>query len=328
MSTRRAFVSAAASVVGLPLYSLAQRAHASDYPSRPIRMVVPYAAGGSADVLGRVLAQAMGKTLQQAVVVDLKPGFGGNLGAELVAKSAPGDGYTILFASVSLSTAVSFTKLNFDPRKDLIPLAGVATLPSILLVGAQSPYKTLPELIKAAKEGKALNFASAGATTGSHLFGELLNAEAGIKAQHVPYRGSGAAYPDLVAGRISMMFDVAGSAMPQVGGGTVRPVAITSSTRAKSLPDVPTLGELGYKGFDVGTWFGFFAPLGTPPEALAKLEAAALQAVKTPDVATRLEAVMAEPIPGPGREFGRWYQADVERWAVLAKERKIATTGN
>ncbi|GAP34313.1 tripartite tricarboxylate transporter substrate binding protein [Piscinibacter sakaiensis] len=322
MATRRTFLGTAASLATVPLLPVAAQA-ASDYPSKPIRMVVPYAGGGSADVLGRVLAEAMSRSLRQSVVVDLKPGAGGNLGAELVAKSAPGDGYSLLFASVSLSTAVSFTKLSFDPRKDLVPVAGVGTLPSLLLVGARSPYQSVADIVKAAGRGQPIDFASAGYTTGSHLFGELLKMEAGIEANHVPYRGSGAAYPDLLAGRIAMMFDVAGSAVPQVQAGTVRALAITSSRRSKSLPDVPTLAELGYKGFDVGTWFGFFVPAGTPAEATTRLEAAVLQSLSAPEVVTRLASVMADPIPGPGRDFGRWYLEDVERWAKLARERKI-----
>lgn len=323
---RRAFIAGAASLLTLPLAGIELAYAASEYPDRPIRLIVPYASGGSADVLGRVLAEAMGRTLPKPVIVDLRPGAGGNLGAELVAKSAPGDGYTMLFASLSLSTSPSFAKINFDPVKDLIPVAGVATLPSLLLVSSKSPYASLADVIKDGKDGHPISFASAGIATGSHLFGELLKSESGVPMTHVPYRGSGAAYADLIGGRISMMFDVMGSSLPQVNGGMVRAIAITSSQRSKALPDVPTLAELGYPGFDVGTWFGFFAPVGTPPEALSRFEAAALAALKTPEVAARLASVMAEPIPGPGAEFKRWYQADVQRWAELAKTGKIVVS--
>jgi tripartite-type tricarboxylate transporter receptor subunit TctC len=323
MGTRRAFLGRASAFCALPLAATAPFASASDFPNKPIRFVVPYAGGGSADVLGRSISQAMTKVLGQSVFVDLKPGAGGNLGAEMVAKSTPGDGYTVLFASVSLSTSVSFTKLNFDPRTDLIPVAGVATLPSLLLVSSQSPHRSVADLIKASKAGEKLSFGSAGLTTGSHLFGELLRARAEIDMVHVPFRGSGAAYPDLIAGRITTMFDVMGSAMGQVNGGLVRAIAVTSSQRSKILPDVPTLTELGYPGFDIGTWFGMFVPLGTPPEAQAKLESAILQSLKSPEVSERLASVLAEPIPGPGAEFKKWYLGDVERWAKLAKERQF-----
>lgn len=322
MTTRRTFIHAAVAAGAL---ASSTRAFAS-YPDKPIRLVVPYAAGGSADVIGRSLSLALAANLNQTVYVDLRPGAGGNLGAETVVRAAPGDGYTVLLASVSLSTAVSFTKLNFDPRKDLVPVAGIATLPSLLLVSSKSPYHSVTDLVKASKAGEQLSFGSAGPTTGSHLFGELLKASAGIDMVHVPFRGSGAAYPDLISGRISTMFDVMGSAMGQVSGGLVRPLAITSSRRSKVLPDVPTLAELGYAGFDVGTWFGVFVPVGTPADARSRLESAVLSAIKTPEMSERLASVLADPIPGPGAEFGKWYLADVERWAKLARERQIVVS--
>lgn len=326
MTARRRFLIRSMALATLPAAPRLALAQGSAFPNKPVRMIVPYAGGGSADVLGRAIAQAMGKALGQSVIVELRPGAGGNLGAEMVARSTPGDGYTLLFASVSLSTSVSFSKLNFDPRTDLVPVAGVGTLPSLLLVSSKSPIKSVADLVAAAKAGEKLSFASAGNTTGSHLFGELLKARAGIDIVHVPYRGSGAAYPDLVAGRIATMFDVMGSALGQVNGGLVRPIAITSARRSKALPDVPTLAELGYPGFDIGTWFGAFVPTGTPPDARARLEAAVLEAIKTPEVSERLAMVMAEPIPGPGAEFGAWYLGDVERWARLAKERRIVVS--
>jgi tripartite-type tricarboxylate transporter receptor subunit TctC len=298
----------------------APHAVAEDFPSKPIHLIVPYAAGGSAEVLGRTLATAMGPLLGQTVLVDLRPGAGGNLGAELVARSTPGDGYTVLLASVSLSTGASFAHLGFDPRTDLVAVAGIATLPSLLLVASTSPYKSLVELIAAAKAGQKLSFGSAGTLTGSHLFGEMLKTQAGIEMVHIPYRGSGAAYPDLIGGRVTMMFDVMGSAIGQVNGGLVRPLAITSARRAQALPDVPTLQELGYAGFDIGTWFGMFVPVGTPADARLKLERATLAALKTPAMAARLASVMADPIPGPGTEFGKWFANDVERWSRLAED--------
>jgi tripartite-type tricarboxylate transporter receptor subunit TctC len=320
LAARRFFIRALAAFAALLAALAATSAWSEDFPTKSVRLVVPYAAGGSADVLGRTIADAMGPFLGQSVFVDLRPGAGGNLGAELVARSTPGDGYTVLFASVSLATSVSFAHLTFDPRTDLVPVAGVATLPSLLLVSSTSPYKSLADLIAASKAGHKLSFGSAGAFTGSHLFGEMLKAQAGIDMVHVPYRGSGAAYPDLISGRVTTMFDVMGSAMGQVNGGLVRPIAITSLRRSKALPDVPTLAELGYTGFDIGTWFGMFVPVGTPPDVRAKLERAILSALKTPEVAMRLTSVLAEPIPGPGADFGKWYLNDVDRWARLAQD--------
>ena len=294
---------------------------AQNYPNKPIRFVVPYAAGGSAEVLGRPISISMSKILGQSVYLDLKPGAGGNIGAELVAKSAP-DGYTVLFASLSLSTSVSFAKLNFDPRLELKPIAGVATLPSLLLVSNKSNIKTFKDLINEAQKGN-VSFGSAGPTTGSHLFGELVKSQSKTNMVHIPYKGSGAAYPDLISGRVTYMFDVMGSAIGQVKAGQVRALAITSTKRSSALPDVPTLSELGYPGFDVGTWFGVFVPTGTPTAIQQKLEEAVLASLNTPEVIAQLSSVMAEAIPHNSVDFGRWYLEDTERWAKLAKEGTI-----
>jgi tripartite-type tricarboxylate transporter receptor subunit TctC len=300
------------------IFFLSSELSAQNFPNKPIRMVVPFAAGGSADILSRPISIAMGQALGQTVFTELKPGAGGNIGAEFVAKSAP-DGYTLLFASLSLSTSVSFTKLNFDPRSDLKPIAGIATLPSLLLVSGKSNIKNFDDLINEAKKSN-VNFASAGPTTGSHLFGELIKSRSKTDMVHVPYKGSGAAYPDLIAGRITFMFDVMGSALPQVKSGQVRAIAVTSTKRSSALPDVPTLNELGYPGFDVGTWFGIFAPSAIPAPIQNRLEEAVLTALNTPEVINQLASVLAEPIPRKGADFGRWYLEDTEKWAKLAKE--------
>ena len=300
------------------IFLLSFELRAQNFPNKPIKMVVPYAAGGSADVLARPISIAMGNALGQTVFTELKPGAGGNIGAEFVAKSAP-DGYTLLFASLSLSTSVSFAKLNFDPRSDLKPIAGIATLPSLLLVSGKSNIKNFDDLIIEAKKSN-VNFGSAGPTTGSHLFGELIKSRSKTNMAHIPYKGSGAAYPDLIAGRVTFMFDVMGSALPQVNAGQVRAIAVTSTKRSTALPDVPTLNELGYPGFDVGTWFGIFVPSATPTPIQNKLEEAVLAALNTPEVINQLSSVMAEPVPRKGADFSRWYIEDTEKWAKLAKE--------
>jgi tripartite-type tricarboxylate transporter receptor subunit TctC len=300
------------------IFLLSFELRAQNFPNKPIKMVVPYAAGGSADVLARPISIAMGNALGQTVFTELKPGAGGNIGAEYVAKSTP-DGYTLLFASLSLSTSVSFAKLNFDPRSDLKPIAGIATLPSLLLVSGKSNIKNFDDLIIEAKKSN-VNFASAGPTTGSHLFGELIKSRSKTNMAHIPYKGSGAAYPDLIAGRITFMFDVMGSALPQVNAGQVRAIAVTSTKRSSALPDVPTLNELGYPGFDVGTWFGIFVPSATPTPIQNKLEEVVLTALNTPEVMSQLSSVMAEPVPRKGADFSRWYIEDTEKWAKLAKE--------
>ena len=304
--------------VMVSIFLLSSNLSAQNYPNKPIKMVVPYAAGGSADILSRPISNAMGQALGQTVFTELRPGAGGNIGAEFVAKSAP-DGYTLLFASLSLSTSVSFAKLNFDPRSDLKAIAGIATLPSVLLVSGKSNIKNFDDLINEAKKSN-VNFASAGPTTGSHLFGELIKSRSKTDMAHIPYKGSGAAYPDLIAGRITFMFDVMGSALPQVKSGQVRAIAVTATKRSSALPDVPTLNELGYPGFDVGTWFGIFAPSAIPAAIQNRLEGAVLAALNTPEVINQLASVMAEPVPRKGADFGRWYIEDTEKWAKLAKE--------
>src|SRR5689334_8174366 len=227
---------------------------AQNFPSRPIVMVIPYAAGGSADVVGRLVANEMSKTLGQNVILELKPGAGGNIGAELVAKTAKPDGYTILLGSLSLSSNPSLMKLNFDPRKDLVAVAGIATLPNLMVTSAGGSIRTFKDAIAAARQKPGeLTFGSSGPGTSSHLSGELLKAAAGIDMTHVPYKGSGAVYPDLMAGRVNFLFDLAGSAMGFIQGGKVRALATTAPRRSPALPDVPTIAET-FPGFEFGAY--------------------------------------------------------------------------
>jgi tripartite-type tricarboxylate transporter receptor subunit TctC len=309
---------------GLALALAALPAWPQSYPAKPVTMIVPYAPGGTGEVLGRQLAQKMGEALGQNVIVELRPGAGGNIGAEYVAKVARADGYTILFGSQSLSTSVSLMKIAYDPRRDLVPVAGVAAIPNLLIVSAESPHRSVADLVSAARRDPgALTYGSSGNATGSHLAGALLGTVANVSLTHVPYKGSGQVYPDLIGQRVTMLFDVMGSALGHVKGGTVRPLGITSARRSSALPEVPTLAEQGFPGYQFATWFGFFAPAATPAEAVAKLEQATARALQTEDLKRRMEQVAAEPIPVPGPEFGKYYLADVERWARLVREGRI-----
>lgn len=294
------------------------------FPTRALTLVVPFAAGGTSDVLGRVIADRMKDTLGQNVIVELKPGAGGNIGGEYVARSRP-DGYTMLYAGISLSTNVSLMKLSFDPRRDLVPVGGVAAIPHIVGTSAEGPYRTLADLVSQARQqpGK-LTYASSGPGTGSHLAGELLGADFGLAMTHVPYKGAGAAYPDLVAGRISVLIDLYDSAMVHVKGGRVRPLAVTSTRRTPSLPDVPTLAESGFPGYEFVTWQGLFVPAGTPADAVKRLEGALDAALRSPEVQTRLQQAGSVELPRGAGDFGRFYQADVERWARLVRSGKLA----
>ena len=298
-------------------------AWAQGFPTRPVTMIVPYAAGGSADVVGRLIGAEMGKTLGENVVIELRPGAGGNIGAEMVARSARADGYTILLGSLSLSSNPSLMKLKFDPRKDLMAVAGLATLPNLMVTSVSSPYKTFKDAIAAARENPGkLTYGSSGPGTSSHLTGELLNAMAGIELLHVPYKGSGAVYPDLMARRIDFLFDLAGSASGHVQSGKTRALATTAPRRSAALPDVPTIAET-FPGFEFGAYLALFAPAGTPKEAIARLEEAAAKALQAPLVKERLAQMAAEPVPVSASGFQKFFDNDVERFARLVREGKI-----
>jgi tripartite-type tricarboxylate transporter receptor subunit TctC len=310
---------------GLGILGAWSSAFSQAYPARPVVMIVPYAPGGTGEVLARLLAQKMSEKLGQNVVVELRPGAGGNIGAEYVAKTARADGYTFLLAASSLATSVSLMKLPFDPRKDLVPVAGLAAIPNLLVVSAEGPHRSVADLVDAGKRDRnALTYGSSGNGTGSHLAGELFRTFAGVPMTHVPYKGSGAVYPDLIAGRVTMLFDVMGSAIGQVKGGRVRPLAITSSRRSPALPEVPTVAEQGYRGYEFVTWFGFFAPAAAPAQAVAALEQATIAALQSDTVKERMAQLAAEPVPARAAEFGKYFLADVESWAKLVREGKVA----
>ena len=297
---------------------------AQAYPAQRITLVVPFAPGGTSDVLGRVIADKMKDTLGQNVMVELKPGAGGNIGAEYVARSRP-DGYTVLYAGISLSTNVSLMKLGFDPRHDLVPVGGVAGIPHIVGTSAEGPFKTLKDLVgQARQQPGSVTYGSSGPGTGSHLAGELLGADFGLGMTHIPYKGAGAAYPDLIAGRISILIDLFDSAAANVRNGRVRALAVTSAQRSPSLPDVPTLAESGFPGYEFLTWQGLFVPAGTPPEAIQKLAAALDAALKSPEVRARLQQAGSVELPRGTQAFGRYFEADVARWARLVKNGTLA----
>jgi tripartite-type tricarboxylate transporter receptor subunit TctC len=311
-------------LVALLLAACASGAFAQAYPTRPITLIVPYAAGGSADVVARPVAAEMGKVLGENVVVELRPGAGGNIGAEHVARSARPDGYTILMASLSLATNVSLMKLSFDPRKDLTAIGGITTFPNVLLVSSQDPARTLRDIVaRARQEPATLTYGSSGPGTSSHLAGELLGAAAHIQLVHVPYKGSGAVYPDLIARRVTMLFDLAGSASGHIKGGQVKPLAMTGERRAQALPEVPTFIESGFPGFEFGAWLGLFAPSETPKDALARLEDAMLKSIQTPEMKNRLAQLGGEPIPARAAEFWKFFNEDVARYERLVREGKV-----
>ncbi|HEX9462990.1 MAG TPA: tripartite tricarboxylate transporter substrate binding protein [Alphaproteobacteria bacterium] len=297
-------------------------AHAQVYPSHPIKFVVPYPAGGAADILARVVGQKLSEQLGQPVVIDNRPGAGTAIGSDLVAK-APPDGYTILMGTVSshaINPALN-TNVGYDPVKDFAPIAPVASLPFILDVHPAVPARSVAELIALAKAqpGK-LNFASAGNGTSNHLAGELFKSMAGIDIVHVPYRGSAPALSDVIAGQVTMMFDLTITSLPQIEARQVRALAITTPKRSALAPDLPTVAESGLPGYAVDAWFGVFAPAGTPPPVVKRLNTETVAALKLPDVRERLASQGAEPLTGTSEEFAAYVRSEAAKWAKLVHD--------
>lgn len=303
---------------------LSVQAWAQGFPSKALSIVVPFSPGGPAEAIARIVAEPMQGFLGQKIIIEHKPGAGGNIGGQYVAKQSRPDGYTVFFGSTSLASSVSLMKLAYDPRKDLVPVAGVGILPNLVIVGPSFPHKTLAELVAAAKSKPgSLTFGSSGPGTGSHLAGELFKAVAGIDLVHVPYKGSAAVLADLIAGRIDLLFELQSSAMGRVKVGQVRALGTTAARRGAALPDVPTVAESGYPGFETGAWTGFFVPAGTPSDVVAKLEDATLRALRTDYVKQKFEEASVLPIPESATAFGQYFEADIEKWARLVREGRL-----
>lgn len=298
--------------------------HADTYPSKTITMVVPYASGGSAEVMGRVLAQQLGQELGQPVVLDIRAGAGTMIGSQYVAKMSKPDGYTLLLGANPLAINVALLKLPFSPLTDLAPVGAVLGFPSVVVTSAEGPFKDIKAVINASKT-EQITYGSSGQGTVSHMAGELFQALTDAPMTHVPYKGSGAVYPDLIAGRISVLFDVSASAVGFVHGGKVRALAVTSKVRSKALPDVPTLMELGVKDYEAMSWFGLFAPAGTPPEVVLKVNAALNKVVADPGFLARIDEWGGSPLTDlkTPEDLGRLQKEDTKRWVDLVSSGKV-----
>jgi len=299
--------------------ALALPAMAQDFPNRPVTMLVPYAAGGPGDLIARVIHMEMAQRMGQAVVIELKPGAGGNIGAEIVAKNVKPDGYTVLKASTSLaSNPVLQKKFPFDHQTDLIPVAGINIVPMSVVVSPAVPVKTLADFVDWAKKKQGgVTYGSAGPGTTSHLAGALFGAIAGIEVLHVPFKGVAPAQAALLGGQLEGMFDFVSSMAPQVRAGKLRALAVASRERLPSLPDVPTSAEAGYPAYDVAGWFGLFAPKGTPREIVMKWNDATNFALDHPDVKKRFADRGEIALRGSPEDFGKFYRGEVERWRKL-----------
>jgi len=300
-------------------------ASAGDFPNRPIRIVVPFSAGGATDVIARVVGQKVSEQLGQPVVIDNKAGANGNIGAVAVARAAP-DGYTLLMATSSHAiNATLYRKLDYKLTSDFAALSNLASVPLLLVVHPSVPAKSPAELASYAKaEGGKVNFASGGTGTAAHLAGEQFNTLAGVRMMHVPYKGGALAQNDLVGGQVQAMFANLPEALPQVQAGRLRPLAVTGGTRRANLPDVPTFAEAGYPKLDARSWFGLFAPAATPAPVAAKLSSAIAKAVADPAVQARLKELGADPVGDSQEAFQKFVGQEVARWGALV-ERSGAT---
>jgi len=300
---------------------IATVASAQGYPTRTIRLVVPFPAGGTTDILAREVAQKLTEVLGQAVVVDNRPGAAGNIGSDLVAKSAP-DGYTLLMGTVG-THAINpslYSKMPYDHVKDFAPVVLVAGVPNVLVVNPALPVNSVSDLIKLAKDKPGqLNFASSGSGTSIHLSGELFKTMAGVDMTHVPYKGSSPALTDLIGGQVQIMFDNLPSALPQIKGGRLRAIAVTSLKRAPVLPDIPTINESGLPGFEASSWFGVLAPAGTPAAVVARINTEVNKWLQSADAREKLLGQGAEAAGGSPERFANHIRAESEKWAKVVK---------
>ena len=302
------------------LAGLSTNAIAQEYPTRPITMIVPYAAGGPADQISRVIQHEMSQRLGQNVVIELKPGAGGNIGAEQVAKTSKPDGYTILNTATSLASNPILQKnFPFDPLTDLVAVAGINVIPMSVAVHPSVPVKDLREFIAWAKKkdkGHGVTFGSAGPGTTTHLSGVLFADVAGIEITHVPYKGTAPAQVALLGGQLEAIFDFASTIAPHIKAGKVRGLAVAGPVRVSSLPDVPTAIEQGVN-YDFAGWFGIFVPRGTPPAIVAKLNDAVNYALNHPDVKRRIFDRGEIGTPGTPEEFAKFFRGQMELWRKL-----------
>jgi len=308
--------------VGLGLMLSTAALAQKDFPNKTLTLVVPFAAGGPTDAMARTLAHALSPILGQTMIVDNRPGAGGNIGADYVARAQP-DGYTLLFGtSGPLAINVSlYSKISYDPIKSFTPIMQIGHLPNVLVVNPSVPAHNVKELIAYAKANPGkLSFASSGNGASSHLAGVMFNSMAGTDVQHIPYKGTGPALNDLLGGQVTMAFTDVLTALPHIKAGKLRVLGVTTATRSQVIPDVPTLAEQGLKGFDVSVFFGIVAPVGTPQENITRLNAAFVKALEQPDVRKTLAAQGLEPAPATTpAQLATFMRSEVVKWRDVVK---------
>jgi tripartite-type tricarboxylate transporter receptor subunit TctC len=313
-----------AALVGTASLIASSSAIAQAYPSKPVRLVVGFTAGGASDIMGRAIAARLSEQMGQSVIVENRPGAASNIGADHVAKSAP-DGYTILLGTISLSINPSLYKnLTYNPRTDLLPISQIATTPFMLVVHPSSPIKSVQELIASAKAAKEpLQYATAGSGSGSHLFMEYFSSLAGIKLQAIPYKGTAPAMTDVIGGRVPLTFDNVITTGPLSASGKLRGLAVSTTTRASIAPNIPTMIEAGVPGFDAQAWFGLFAPAGTPAAIVSRLEGETIKALRDPKVQEAFRTNGAEPLGTTAAQFGAFFMNEIDKWAKVVASAQV-----
>jgi tripartite-type tricarboxylate transporter receptor subunit TctC len=299
--------------------------HAQPYPSKPVRFIIPFPPGGPTDIVGRLAAERLSRAWNVQVIADNRPGSGGNIGTEQCARS-PADGYTMCMISIAQSISPTiYPKLGFDPVRDFAHVTLLATLPSLLVVHPSLPVKSVQELIALAKSRPgALNYASGGSGTSSHLLMEMFNQQAGIETVHVTYKGTGPALVDQLSGRIELAFSTAIAALPYVQSGRLRPIAISTLERLPTLPDVPAIAESGLPGFDGGSWQGVVMPAGTPRELVNAVNGELVKILRAPDMRERIAGMGGIPLTNSPDEFAAFMKAEGDKWAKVAKAAKVS----
>jgi tripartite-type tricarboxylate transporter receptor subunit TctC len=319
---RRCIIAAIACVLAGGVSFAPLTACAQGYPTKPIRLVVPFPPGGSLDVVARAIGQKLTEAWGQPVVIDNRPGAGGNIGADLVAKSAP-DGYTILEGALSTHAVnVSlYRKMPYDPIKDFAPITLVATTPNVLVLSPALPVNSVSELVAYAKAHPGgLSFGSGSNGSAGHLAGELFKAEAGVDMVHIPYKGAAPALQPLLAGDTQLMFDKLANSTPQLKAGRLNALAVTTAKRSALIPELPTLAETGLPGFDIYTWWGFMAPAGTPKEIIAKWNAEVTRILATPEMKAFFAQQGAEPAPTTPEQFAALIRSEIPKYAKIVKD--------
>jgi tripartite-type tricarboxylate transporter receptor subunit TctC len=320
-TTRRNVIMLAAIAAGLPFAASAAWAQ-SNYPTKPIRLVVPFPPGGGTDIFARVIGQKLSESLGQPVVIENKPGAGGNIGVDTVAKSQP-DGYSIVIGQTS-NLAVNptlYRKLPYNPVKDLAPISLVASSPLVMVVAASSPFKSLDDIVTAAKANPDdITFASPGNGTVAHLSGELLQRAANIKFRHIPYKGAAQAMTDVMGAQVQLYMSSVPTALSQIKGGRLRAIVVTSAKRLPDLPDVPTVAESGFKDFESSTWFGLLARAGTSQPIISRLNSEVNRVLQTAEVREKFASEGAEVISGTPEQFADLLKQEIERWGRIVKE--------